>query len=77
MPTPSPEIVQLLTIFAVAFTTPALAKATVLTYGTILAPGRRTVTAALRAMGLANEKEFGSTSSVNPLLSTNIKRINE
>jgi len=59
MPTPSPEIVQLLTIFAVAFTTPALAKATVLTYGTILAPGRRTVTAALRAMGLANEKEFG------------------
>jgi hypothetical protein len=30
----------------------------VLLYGTILAPGRRTVTAALRAMGLADSKHF-------------------
>ncbi len=53
MPTPSAEIIQLLSIFAVAFTAPTFAKVLVLIYGTILAPGRRTVTAALRAMGLA------------------------
>jgi len=58
MPTPSPEVVQLLSVFAIAFTAPTFAKALVLTYGTILAPGRRTVTAALRAMGLADEKRF-------------------
>ncbi len=58
MPTPSAEIIQLLSIFATAFTAPTFAKALVLTYGTILAPGRRTVAAALRAMGLADEKRF-------------------
>ncbi len=58
MPTPSPEITQLLQVFAIAFTAPTFAKALVLVYGTILAPGRRTVTAALRAMGLADEKRF-------------------
>jgi len=41
-----------------AFTVPTFAKVLVLTYGTILAPGRRTVTAALRAMGLADETHF-------------------
>lgn len=50
MPTPSPEIIQLLSTFAVAFTLPTLAKVVVLVYGTLLAPGRRTVTAALRVM---------------------------
>ena len=59
MPAPSPEIMTILTLFAVAFTAPAFAKAMVLTYGTILTPGRRTVTAALRAMGLADDKGFG------------------
>ena len=58
MPTPSREVVQLLSIFAIAFTAPAWAKALVLLYGTILAPGRRTVTAALRAMGLADDEHF-------------------
>ncbi len=58
MPTPSPEIAAILTLFAVAFTAPTFEKALVLTYGTILAPGRRTVTAALRVMGLAEEKRF-------------------
>jgi hypothetical protein len=58
MPTPSPEISALLTLFAVAFTAPTFEKAWVLSYCTILAPGRRTVTAALRAMGLADEKRF-------------------
>ena len=58
MPSPSPEIAAILTLFAVAFTAPAFKKALVLTYGTILTPGRRTVTAAWRAMGLAEEKRF-------------------
>jgi len=58
MPTPSPKIIQLLSVFAIAFTAPSYAKALILMFGTILAPGRRTVTAALRAMGLADEKRF-------------------
>ncbi|MFN2150857.1 MAG: hypothetical protein ACK2T5_04610 [Anaerolineales bacterium] len=58
MPTPSAGIIQLLSVFAIAFTVPTFAKVLVLIYGTILAPGRRTVTAALRAMGLADEKRF-------------------
>jgi hypothetical protein len=58
MPTPSTEIIQLLSVFTIAFTVPTFAKALILIYGTILAPGRRTVTAALRAMGLADEKRF-------------------
>ena len=58
MPTPSPKIIQLLSVFAMAFTAPTFAKALVLLYGTILAPGRRTVTAALRVMGLADSKHF-------------------
>jgi hypothetical protein len=58
MPSPSPDIIQLLMVFAQAFTTPTFSNALVLLYGTILAPGRRTVTAALRAMGLADSKHF-------------------
>jgi hypothetical protein len=58
MPTPSPKIIQLLSVFAMAFTAPTWARALVLLYGTILAPGRRTVTAALRVMGLADNKHF-------------------
>lgn len=58
MPTPSPEIIQLLSVFAIAFTAPTWKKALVLLFGTILTPGRRTVTAALRAMGLADEERF-------------------
>jgi hypothetical protein len=58
MPSPSPDIIQLLMVFAQAFTVPTFANALVLLYGTILAPGRRTVTAALRAMGLADSKHF-------------------
>jgi hypothetical protein len=58
MPTPSAEIIQLVSTFAVAFSTPAFAKVVVLLYGTILAPGRRTVTAALRAVGLSDSAHF-------------------
>ncbi len=60
MPSPSPEIIELLSVFTIAFTAPTFVKVLVLTYGTILAPGRRTVTAALRAMGLAEGKGLKS-----------------
>ena len=59
MPTPSAEIIQLLSAFATAMTAPTFANTLVLIYGTILAPGRRTVTAALRVLGLEKEAPFG------------------
>lgn len=58
MPTPAPAIVLLLQTFAVAFTRPTFDHALAVLYGTLLAPGRRTVTAALRAVGLADERHF-------------------
>jgi hypothetical protein len=58
MPSPSPEIIQLLSVFSIAFTVPTFAKVTVLIFGTILAPGRRTVTAALRMMGLGGDQHY-------------------
>ena len=59
MPTPSPEIIQLLSVFAIAFTAPTFKNMVVLTYGAILTPGRRTVTAALRVVGLEDSPDFG------------------
>jgi len=58
MPTPSAEIIQVLSVFGAAFTVPTFAKALTLLNGTILAPGRRTVTAALRMVGLGDDKHF-------------------
>lgn len=58
MPSPSPEIIQLLSVFSVAFTVPTFAKVLVLIFGTILAPGRRTVTAGLRMMGLGADPHY-------------------
>ena len=58
MPSPSPEIIQLLSVFSIAFTAPTFAKAMILVFGTILAPGRRTVTAALRMMGLGDDPNY-------------------
>ena len=58
MPTPSPIIVHLLIPFAVALTRPALAKLAWLVQGGILAPGRRTVGAALAACGLGQTPHF-------------------
>src|SRR4051812_35303446 len=55
MLTPSSEIIQLLSTFAPALTAPTFANALVLIYGTILAPGRRTVASALRVMGYSEE----------------------
>lgn len=58
MPTPSREIIQLLSGFAVAMTAPTFAKLLVLIYGAILAPGTRTVSAILRVMGLGDLETF-------------------
>jgi hypothetical protein len=58
MPSPSPEIIQLLSVFSFAFTVPTFTKVLVLIFGTILAPGRRTVTAALRVMGLGDDPHY-------------------
>src|SRR5436190_14853440 len=58
MPTPSPWIIQVLDTFAPAFTKPTFANACLLVYGTPLAVGARTVTAALRAVGLAHHPHF-------------------
>lgn len=55
MLTPSVEIIQLLSTFATALTAPTFTNALVLIYGTILAPGRRTVASALRVMGYSEE----------------------
>jgi hypothetical protein len=58
MPNPAPVLVRLLAVFAPAFTAPTFAHALTLAYGAILAPGRRTVAAALRAVGLNDERHF-------------------
>ena len=58
MPTPSADIIHLLSMFSIAFTDPTFKNMLVLVTGTILAPGRRTVAAALRVMGLAQERHF-------------------
>ena len=58
MPTPSTDIIHLLSMFSIAFTKPTYKNGLILVYGTILAPGRRTIAAALRAMGLSQESHF-------------------
>jgi hypothetical protein len=59
MPTPSPLIIQLVCCFAGALTAPARAKLQTLLIGALLAPGRRTVCAALAACGLRQPATFG------------------
>jgi hypothetical protein len=59
MPTPSAEIIALLETFRIAFTGRTLQNALVLLYGVILTPGPRTVTAALRVLGVATGQRFG------------------
>ena len=58
MPTLSPAILHLLAPFAPAFTRPTFEHALVLLSGTLLASGRRTVAAALRAVGLQDDRHF-------------------
>src|SRR3954462_7527318 len=58
MPTLPPTMLQLLAPFAPLFARRVWCHAQVLVGGTILAPGRRTVCAALRAMGLSQTKQW-------------------
>ncbi len=58
MSPPAAEIVQLLSVFSIAFTAPTWKNAMVLLFGAILTPGRRTVTSAMRVMGLGDEPRF-------------------
>jgi hypothetical protein len=51
-------MITLLMAFAPLFSQPVFLRVPVLLVGAILAPGKRTVTAALRAMGLAQEPHF-------------------
>src|SRR5687768_14598500 len=57
-PFASGPLLSLLAPFAVAFTAPTFRHALVLVSGTILASGRRTVAAALHAVGLGEERRF-------------------
>ena len=52
------EIEIVLYAFAPLFSTPVWAHAQILAVGAILCPGKRTVTSALRIMGLSQEKKF-------------------
>jgi len=52
------EIIALLIAFAPLFSRPVFAQVQVLVIGAILAPGKRTVTSALRVMGLSHERHF-------------------
>ena len=58
MRTLPPKMVQALVPFAPLFSKRVWQHAQLLVVGTILAPGKRTVTSALRAMGLDQEKRF-------------------
>ena len=53
-----PEIITLLMPFAPLFSSPVFSHAQVLLTGAILTPGSRTVTAALRAMGLSHLRQY-------------------
>src|SRR3954447_20936543 len=53
-----PKMVQVLALFAPLFSKRVFQHVQVLVAGAILAPGRRTVSSALRAMGLEQEKHF-------------------
>src|SRR5207248_3463360 len=57
-PLASMPALSLLAPFAIAFTAPTFRHVPVLGPGTILAGGRRTVAAALRAVGLGDERRF-------------------
>jgi len=54
----SPESLLLLQPFAEVFTRPTFCHMRTLVYGTRLSSGRRTVAAALRAMGRGEERHF-------------------
>lgn len=53
-----PEIKYVLGFFTCLFSTPVWQNATILAIGAILSTGKRSVTAALKVMGLKDEKHF-------------------
>jgi hypothetical protein len=58
MPTLPKEMIRVLTPFAPLFSKRVFQHVQVLVAGAILAPGKRTVASALRAMGLEGERRF-------------------
>jgi DDE superfamily endonuclease len=58
LPLLDPTVAAVLQPFAVAFTRPTFEHASVLLTGSILAPHRRTVAAALRAVGRRDDPHF-------------------
>jgi DDE superfamily endonuclease len=58
-PTVPPILVSWLAVFRPCFTAPVWNHILVLVGGAVLAPGKRTVTQALRVMGLADKPGFG------------------
>ena len=58
MPTLPPAMLQALEPFVPLFSRRLWPRVLVLVAGTVLAPGKRTVTAALRVMGLAQTRRF-------------------
>src|SRR5258707_5925690 len=58
-PTVPAILLSWLAVFRPCFTTPVWNHILVLVTGTVLAPGKRTVTQALRVMGLAEQPGFG------------------
>ena len=54
-----PILVSWLAVFRSCFTAPVWQHVQVLVAGAVLAPGKRTVTQALRVMGLAEQPGFG------------------
>src|SRR3712207_806775 len=53
-----PQIIQVLRHFEMVFSERVWEWAKILLVGAILAPGKRTVTACLRVMGLSHEQQF-------------------
>lgn len=60
MPTLPPQLVSIIVAFAPLFWKRTWEHAQVLLWGAILAPGKRTVTSALRIMGLSEERHFAN-----------------
>ncbi len=58
MPTLPDAIVAVLPPFSTLFTNPTWRKAQLLLVGAILAPGQRTVAAALRVMGRSDQRDY-------------------
>jgi hypothetical protein len=60
MPTLPPQLVSIIVAFAPLFWKRSWEHAQVLLWGAILAPGKRTVTSALRIMGLSEDRHFAN-----------------